>query len=335
MSVRATDPAVDGHGVRTDRQAMITVRDLTKTYPSGVRAVDGLDLSVPAGQVFGFLGPNGAGKTTALKMMLGLITPTTGHIALNGCDIHAQRAAAVSQVGAVLEGARNVYRQFSAWQNLMYFGRLKGLAARDVEPRARWLLERLELWGRHDEPVGGYSRGMQQKVAVAAALVADPAVLLLDEPTVGLDVASARTTKGWIRNLAEAHAKTIVLTSHRLETVEELADRVAVMREGRVVADLPTGQLLDRFRRRSHYEIVVDGHLPPQAVPGRFTAETTDGITRLTGTVDDAGSLYPLLGRLRDSGVTLRSVSQHQPDLEEVFLQLVNDAPPAADGAGR
>src|SRR5437870_5211941 len=124
---------------------------------------------------------NGAGKTTTIKMMCGLVTPTSGRVHLHGYDVARERPIAVRQVGAVLEGARNVYWSLSAWQNLLYFGRLKGLSTDFIRPRAEYLLQALGLWERRHEDVGGFSRGMQQKVAVAAALVSDPPIVLFDE----------------------------------------------------------------------------------------------------------------------------------------------------------
>src|SRR6266498_1128954 len=156
----------------------IALRGLTKRF-GHLTAGDEVSLEVPRGQVFGLLGPNGAGKTTTIKMMTGLVTPTSGTVLLGGYDIATRRSRAVQQVGAVLEGSRNVYWSLSAWQNLLYFGRLKGLRAAEIKPRAERLLTDLDLWDRRDETVGSFSRGMQQKVAIAAALITDPPIILL------------------------------------------------------------------------------------------------------------------------------------------------------------
>src|SRR6266508_69921 len=164
---------------------------------------EGAAMDNPAAiEVAGLLGPNGAGKTTIIKMICGLILPSAGTIRLNRYDVARQRAAAVRQIGAVLEGSRNVYWPLSAWQNLLYFGRLKGLRAAEIKPRAERLLTDLDLWDRRDETVGSFSRGMQQTVAIAAALITDPPIILLDEPTLGLDVEAARTVREWIAHLA-------------------------------------------------------------------------------------------------------------------------------------
>ncbi|MEV4067418.1 ABC transporter ATP-binding protein [Nonomuraea dietziae] len=301
---------------------MIEIEALTKVYGSAqVRAVDEVSLHIPAGSVFGFLGPNGAGKTTTIKMLAGLLTPTSGQVRLGGFDVARQRSAAMAQFGAVLEGSRNVYWSLSAWQNLMYFGRLKGLRKAQVSERAEALLSGLGLWERRDDKVGGFSRGMQQKVAIATALIADPPIVLLDEPTLGLDVEATRVVKDWIAELARELGTTILLTSHQLDVVQELCDRVAVIRRGRLVADLPTRELLAGFRERDKYEIRIEG-----AAPAGFDAVTREGVTTMSVRVNDPREVYDVVERLRAQGVVLESLTQVQPDLEDVFLALVNEA---------
>jgi ABC-2 type transport system ATP-binding protein len=305
---------------------------LTKVYGKGgtaIRAVDSVSLSVPRGQVFGLLGPNGAGKTTTIKLMCGLVSPSSGSVRMNGYDVGPQRSRAVLQLGAVLEGGRNVYWSLSALQNLFYFGRLKGLSGSEIRPRAERLLRELGLWHVRDGQVGGFSRGMQQKVAVAAALITDPPILLLDEPTIGLDVEAARTVKDWIVGLAMDQGKTVVLTTHQLDMAQELCDRVAIMREGRIVADLPVLELLTRFRQ-DRYQVVLGTNSDVAGVqlPEGATIAHEDGTTVLTSPSLQSRDLYSLLARLSDQGLPLRSVSPVEPDLEEIFLELVRDGSP-------
>ena len=314
-----------------DFRPAIDLRGLRKTYGRGghaVTAVDGVTLQVPPGQVFAFLGPNGAGKTTTIKMTAGLLTPSAGEVWINGFHIQQQRASAVMQLGAVLEGSRNVYWPLSAWQNLLYFGRLKGLGAREIKPRAERLLTELGLWERRHQSVGGFSRGMQQKVAIAAALITDPPVLLLDEPTIGLDVESARTVRGWVRHLAREEGKTVVLTTHQLAIVQELADRVAVIRQGRIIADLPTPELVGRFRE-DRFEIQIAGRVDGLAadLPAGARAEATEEGTRIT--LPDAGQsgLHQVLAGMQRRDLPLVSVAQVQPSMEDIFLRLLDEEP--------
>ncbi len=308
----------------------IEIESLTKVYSRGggqsIRAVDDVTLSVAPAQVFGLLGPNGAGKTTTIKLMCGLVTPTAGSVRLNGYNVDRQRSHAVLQLGAVLEGGRNVYWSLSAWQNLLYFGRLKGLRDREIKPRAEQLLRELGLWDERHAQVGGFSRGMQQKVAVAAALITDPPILLLDEPTIGLDVEAARTVKDWIVRLAHEQGKTIVLSTHQLDMAQQLCDRVAIMRAGRIVADLPVRELLGRFQN-DRYQIVLGAltDIDALSLPEGTTLSHEDGATILTAASLTDRDLYQLLGRLSERGLPLRSVSLVKPNLEEVFLQLMHE----------
>src|SRR6266542_981184 len=240
-------------GAAMDNPAAIELAGLTKGYRRGMdllEAVRDVTLSVPAGQVIGLLGPNGAGKTTIIKMICGLILPSAGTIRLNRYDVARQRAAAVRQIGAVLEGSRNVYWPLSAWQNLLYFGRLKGLRGAEIRPRAERLLTELGLWERRHETVGSYSRGMQQKVAVAAALTTD-----------------------------------------QLPIAQELAGRIAVIRDGQIIADLPTPELLSRYAedrfevRTARLQDGFQGVLPPGT-----RIEPEQGATRiLLPDTDQAG----------------------------------------------
>jgi ABC-2 type transport system ATP-binding protein len=316
---------LDGPDRRAEVPA-IEISELTKVYGKAeVRAVDDVSLAVPAGTVFGFLGPNGAGKTTTIKILAGLLSATSGHVRVNGFDVAHRRSAAMEQIGAVLEGSRNVYWTLSAWQNLMYFGRLNGMRKAATQARAEELLTGLDLWERRNDKVGDFSRGMQQKVAIAAALITDPPILLLDEPTIGLDVEATRTVKEWIRSLSSDRGKTVLLTTHQMNVVEELCDRVAVIRRGQVVTDQPTRELLAKFRQRDRYVIEIDRTANELELPAGFEATSTDDTTTITAKLVDPPELYELVDRLRGRGAVLRSLAQVQPDLEDVFLDLIKD----------
>jgi ABC-2 type transport system ATP-binding protein len=327
-------------GGRADGVAAIELTGLTKRYRHGngwLTAVDNVTLSVPPGQVIGLLGPNGAGKTTTIKMACGLIVPTAGTIRLNGHDLARRRAGAVRQIGAVLEGSRNVYWPLTAWQNLMYFGRLKGLRGAEIRPRAQRLLTELGLWDRRNETVGSYSRGMQQKVAIAAALITDPPILLLDEPTIGLDVEAARTVRDWIAHLAAEEGKTIVLTTHQLPIAQELAHRIAVIRQGSVIADMPTRDLLSQFAE-DRFEVRVRGPLNAGfagKMPAGAHVDADSATTRVVLRDADQVRLHHFLDDLRAGGVPLLSVTQAQPGLEEIFLRLIGVATRASDTTPR
>jgi len=304
------------------------LKGLSKVYQRSkgelIHAVDNLTLCVPVGQVLGLLGANGAGKTTTIKMLCGLLTPSSGHVFLSGYDVARERSRAVQQIGAVLEGARNVYWSLSAWQNLLYFGRLKGLRRQEIVPRAEFLLRSLDLWERRHQIVSSFSRGMQQKVALTVSLITDPPILLLDEPTLGLDVQTARTVKEWVAQLAHEQGKTIVLTTHQLDLAQELCDRVVILRQGKLVTDLPMGELLARFRQNV-YEIRLGGSVTPDSLPwlDGFLVISEEGESRIRGPIPEKDRLYDLLAECRSLGLPLLAVEPVEPDLEDVFVKIL------------
>ena len=304
----------------------IEINGLNKRYKKRggdiIHAVNNLDLKVDAGQVFGFLGPNGAGKTTTIKMTCGLIKPDSGQIRLNGYDVHKERSKAMQQIGVVLEGTRNVYWRLSAWNNLIYFGQLKGFRGKALKQRAELLLKELELWDRRDDSIRTFSRGMIQKVAIACALITDPPVVLLDEPTLGLDVQAARTVKIWVEKLAREQGKTVILTTHHLDMAQALCDRVAIISKGKLITNQPTHELLDLFRQE-FYEIKIKGKLNghANALQGDMNIVEENGHTMISGMIPTQNDLYRYLETLRQAEMPLISINQVEPDLEEVFIR--------------
>ena len=311
-------------------QPAIKINDLTKIYnarsKSPIKAVDNLSLHITPGQIFGFLGANGAGKTTTIKMLCGLIKPTSGTMKLNGYDVSRERGHAMSQIGVVLEGTRNVYWRLTALENVMYFGRLKGTRGKELRERAENLIQQLDLWGRRNDKIRTFSRGMQQKVAIACALISDPPIVLLDEPTLGLDVKASLTIKEWITTLAKDHQKTIILTTHQLDMAQQLCDRIAIINKGHLVTNAPTTELLDLFRSE-YYEIKVKGSLnghAPQLPTELDIIQSSDDLAVLSGAIDSQEDLYRILYSLQTLDLPLISVAQVEPNLEQIFMDYLN-----------
>ena len=311
-------------------QPAIEIDNLTKVYnprsKNPIKAVDNLNLHIMPGQIFGFLGANGAGKTTTIKMLCGLIKPTSGTMKLNGYDVAHERSRAMSQIGAVLEGTRNVYWRLSALENVMYFGRLKGTHGKELRKRAESLIEQLDLWERRNDKIRSFSRGMQQKVAIACALISDPPIVLLDEPTLGLDVKASLTIKEWITTLAKQHQKTIILTTHQLDMAQQLCDHIAIINKGRLITNAPTTDLIDLFRSE-YYEIKVRGSLNSHALQFPAALETTqqtDDLITLSGTIDSQDDLYRILNSLQSLNLPLVSVMPVEPNLEEIFINYLS-----------
>ncbi|GHO47290.1 ABC transporter ATP-binding protein [Ktedonospora formicarum] len=309
----------------------IVIEALSKEYrlQSGQAktAVNRLNLAIPRGQICGFLGTNGAGKTTTIKMLCGLILPSQGRALVNGYDVSHEHRQTMRHIGVVLEGARNIYWRLSAFENLLYFGHLKGCHGATLRKRAGQLLHELDLWDRRDQAVRTFSRGMQQKVAIACALIADPPIVLLDEPTLGLDVQAAQTVKAWIARLCREQGKTIVLTTHQLEIVEALCERVAIMQQGHLIADEPLDRLLEQFQKRS-YQITLQGPLTPEQVSAfaPLRVSSAGSMSVISRDQADQASLYHTLTLIEHMGLSLRAVQYGEPSLEEVFLGLMQQA---------
>ena len=308
----------------------IEIDGLTKVYKARskepIRAVDDLHLQIEPGQVFGFLGANGAGKTTTIKMLCGLVKPTAGTLKLNGYDVAKSRGQAMRQIGAVLEGTRNVYWRLSALENVLYFGRLKGVHGKALRERAERLIHELDLWERRHDKIRTFSRGMQQKVAIVCALISDPPIVLLDEPTLGLDVKASVTIKEWIATLAKEQNKTIVLTTHQLDMAQQLCDRVAIINKGKLLTNAPITELLGLFRS-AYYEIKVrgalNGHVPHLPVALDLTHDSND-LSVLSGAINSQDDLYNTLATLRDLEYPLVSVTPVEPNLEQIFINYLD-----------
>jgi ABC-2 type transport system ATP-binding protein len=217
----------------TTMQPLIETDHLTKKYGEKVAARD-VTFSVYAGEIFGFLGPNGAGKTTTIKMIVGLLQPTSGRVKVAGYDVQSQPLLAKAAIGYVPD-TPNLYAKLTGRELLRFVGDLYELDRTQVERRIEELLRLFELTAAGDDPVDAYSHGMQQKASLAAALMHDPKVLVLDEPTVGLDPRSARLIKDILRQLADRGAA-VLLSTHILEIAERMCDRIGIINKGELVA---------------------------------------------------------------------------------------------------
>ena len=206
-----------------------------------VLAVDDVSFEIQEGELFGLLGPNGAGKTTTVKMLTTLLIPTLGSASVKGFDVVAQADEVRKRIGFIFGGERGLYWRLSGIDNLRYFASLYGIDPEISKKRIAYLLDLVGLNGRGDENVGGYSRGMKQRLHVARTLLHEPDVLFLDEPTLGLDPVGAREFRQVIRNL-QSENKTILLTTHYMFEADALCDRVAIINHGRIIAnDTPQG----------------------------------------------------------------------------------------------
>jgi ABC-2 type transport system ATP-binding protein len=253
---------------------VIQLDHLSRSFGSTC-AVRNLSFTVEEGEVFGLLGPNGYGKTTLVRLLNGVLAPTAGKATVFGRDVMTNGAAIRSRTGVLTE-TPSLYERFTARQNLAFSGRMYGLHESDLAARIDRVLALLDLADRADEPAGGFSRGMKQRLAVARALLHDPAILFLDEPTSGLDPEASRQVDGIIRELAADEGRTIVLCTHNLPEAQQLCSRVAMLNKGSILALGSIRELTGRIWTATPVE--MEFLSPPFAAVIRAIRETS-GVT--------------------------------------------------------
>jgi ABC-2 type transport system ATP-binding protein len=322
-----------------DGDAAIVVRHLHRIYTTGRRvfgrrkeivAVDDLSFSVPRGTIFGLLGPNGAGKTTTIKVLSTLLMPTSGSASVGGYDVVRQDRLVRRHLGVVLGGDRGLYAKLTARQNLIYFGNLYGMTSASIKRRTEEMLDLVGLQDRAGERVEGFSRGMKQRIHLAKALLHDPPILILDEPSIGLDPVAAVDLRRAIAALVPAH--TILLTTHDMHEADQLCREIAIVDTGQIVAQGTPNQLKAEIGGDRRIVITTDQSLNgrtasiekeiaalPQ-VRGAQTAITGDGgeITVLCGAPGE--TLDATLAVMRRHAASIHGIRVIEPTLEDVFL---------------
>jgi ABC-2 type transport system ATP-binding protein len=303
----------------------IQLDKLTKDFGK-LRAVDSLSIDVPTGSIFGFLGPNGAGKTTTLHMLLGLLEPTSGGGEVMGYDLRTDGDQIRACCGALLEH-HGLYEALSAADNLEFYGRAFHLPDGERQKRIQELLEQIGLWERRKEAVGSWSKGMKQKLAIARAMLHKPGLILLDEPTAGLDVVSAVEVRKSLDDLAGQQGVTVFMTTHNMTEAEKLCDQVAVIRAGKLLAEGKPDELRRRSRKPS-LEIAVHGMTAEamtllQAHPLVASAQRQDGHLRVDLSEDKDAA--PLMSLLVGAGVQVSEVHRSVASLEDVYLELFKE----------
>ena len=306
---------------------VIDVQDLTKRYGT-VTAVDHIGFRVEEGEIFGFLGPNGAGKTTTVRMLTGVIPMDSGTVTVLGHDIRSEPVLAKQQIGVVPETS-NAYTDLTAWQNLMLMGELYGLPHARATERASDLLGTLGLLGRKDHKVQEYSKGMKQRLILAMALLHEPPLLFLDEPTGGLDVESTRMILSLLRDLNRA-GTTIFLTTHNMEEANRLCHRVGIIRGGRMVAIDAPEKLKTAIDRVHLIDVSFDREIPPDALSGRagITGVARSGDKWRITTDNPDAAVRSLLEASRERGATIISLNTLAPSLDDAFLRLTRGKEP-------
>lgn len=297
-----------------------------------IEAVNGLDLTIEKGEIVGLLGVNGAGKTTTIKMLATLLEPTSGVIEIDGTDSTKQDILVKKKINMIAGGERMLYWRLTGKENLQYFGSLYGLKGAELEDRIHFLLKQVELEGAANTPVERYSKGMKQRLQIARGLINDPDYLFLDEPTLGLDAPVAKKLREMVYKLAKEQNKGILLTSHYLEEVEELCDRLYIIEKGSLLYEGTPQNIIQSIVREHHLKIVISvlsNELTEQLERSfgkreiKFVKEHMgEGLRyELTASFDMTTVVLSLLTKHQ---ISILQLETHKARLEDAILQIAN-----------
>lgn len=312
---------------------VIDIQHLKKSYKKRksneiIEAVKGISLQVKKGEVIGLLGPNGAGKTTTIKMMCGLLLPNEGTVTINGIDMVKHRLKALRHISAVLEGNRNLYWRMTVRENMEYFSGNRGLSKKEISDKVDELLERLNLTQKANELVNSLSRGMQQKLSIAIAILADTEIIFLDEPTLGLDVEISYEIRNLLKEVAKEYNKTILLSSHDMPVVQEICERVVIINEGRIVTDDSVSNLLSLFDTKAYTFTLgtIVSHQFLEEIGEHFIvhSETNNsGQSIVTVTIQHSDDFYKVIELFKEENIVIEKVDRSIIDFEQVFMKIV------------
>ncbi len=301
---------------------MLNISNLSKSYDT-VKAVDAISLDIKEGEIFGFLGPNGAGKTTTISMIAGLLKPDGGSITINGLSFE-KNARQIKEIMGVVPQDMAFYEDLTAKENLTFWGKLHGLPAKTLGQRIEHYLEQTGLSDRANEALKKYSGGMKRRINLIIGLLPQPKLLLLDEPTTGIDVQTKLNIFNLIREAAR-QGTTILYTTHNLLEAEDLCDRIAIMDNGKILA---LGTLQELIQLVGEKDVVL--------ITGSFDADRAREVMRdfdeaevlslkegqIVLSLEASKTIHVLLGRFFQSGVGIDDITIRQPNLESVFLKL-------------
>ena len=305
---------------------IITVTKLTKTYASGLKALDGIDLAIDRGEILALLGPNGAGKTTLINIVCGLVTPTSGTVSVDGHDIVRDYRAARRQIGLVPQELHTDMFE-TVWDTVRFS---RGLFGRKRNPaHVEKVLRDLSLWDKRSNKIMTLSGGMKRRVLIAKALAHEPGILFLDEPTAGVDVELRRDMWALVRRLRDTGV-TIILTTHYIDEAEDMADRIGVINRGVLVVVEEKASLMKKLGKK---QLTLQLAQPLAAIPQglrEWPLALNDGGCQLEVTFDvreEHTDIPALLRRLDDLGIGFKDLQTRQSSLEDIFVSLVSERP--------
>lgn len=292
----------------------VVLKNLSKTYPNGKKAVSCIDFSLKQGEIFGFLGPNGAGKTTTVKLLTGMLTPSEGECRVLGLN-PAETPEKVHDLSGVVTEHAQMYNNMTGKQNLVFYGSVFGITKAEAEKRAGSLLEQLDLEEAGDQKLSTYSTGMRQRLSLARALIHRPRILFLDEPTSGLDPESAQNVNQLIRKLAEDKKITIFLCTHQLRYAQEICTRYGLMDQGKLLAAGTLGELRQRIDSGTILEICA-AHMP------EGLGFQKAGEMLYENRIHRDSEIPVLVRQIVTGGGDIYSVKVRKPSLEDIYFSL-------------
>lgn len=315
-------------------EPIIEVKNLHKSYKKRrskayIQAVNDVSFVVKKGEILGLLGPNGAGKTTTIKMICGLLIPDSGSIKINGRDNRKHRLQSLEHISAVLEGNRNLYWRLTVRENLEYFAGNRGKSRKEIRSRVERLLTDFNLKSKENELVNRLSRGMQQKLAIAVAMLAESEVILLDEPTLGLDIETSYEVREILKDIVEDYGRTIIISSHDMDVIQEICDRTVIINQGKVVTDDSIDNLLRLFEVRA-YTVTLGEHLTRkqlELLQERFPQATyTEDVIQSSIAIDfyQSEAIYDLFDILKIENTPVETIDRDTINFEQVFMKIVN-----------
>ena len=303
----------------------------SKAQPEGKTvALNGVDLQVRSGELFGLLGPNGAGKTTLIKILVTLLYPSSGRALVDGFDVVTQAQAVRERIGMVSGGETSGHGLLTVREQIWMFSQFYGIPSRIARARADELLKVVGLWEARDQKVHTLSTGMRQRMNLCRGLISDPKILFLDEPTLGLDVSVARDIRAYIREwLREKPGRTILLTTHYMQEADDLCDRVAIIDQGKIlICDRPS--VIKRMSRQGAYFRITTEELNGHedflgSLPGvvRCQSQPVAAGTELLLTLADDGAIAHVVGSIAEQGKRILALEKVEPTLEDVFVEMV------------
>ncbi|CDO02899.1 Methionine import ATP-binding protein MetN [Oceanobacillus picturae] len=312
---------------------IVQVSNVKKTYKKRktkelVQAVNDISFSVRKGEILGLLGPNGAGKTSTIKMICGLLKPDEGTILINGINNQEKRLKALQHISSVLEGNRNLYWRLTVRENLDYFAGNRGVSRKEAAAQIEDLLAKFNLKNKEHELVNRLSRGMQQKLAIAVAMLADSDVILLDEPTLGLDVETGYEVRELLRGIVKDYNRTIIISSHDMDVIQDLCERTVIINNGTIVTDDRVENLLRLFEVRS-YKVTLGARLTDQQHTKLLQFFPT--LTYIPDTHQSTleidlqrnEEIYDLFEVLKAESTPVESIDRKTINFEQIFMKIV------------